>query len=298
MSFPIAKGKEDASFWVLICVVAGVIFCGFYIYKLRADNSVLRSKELSWNERMDKKDAEMEKLEAKIDNLFEKDERNDVLQRLDQEKSTCRRNINNLQYENYDLRTREKNCNAMNSVLLKEKAACNKNIKDLKMENSDLWSKEQRCRASNSLTESEKNQCLHQVLKLEVVVDKKDAKVEKLEAKITNMRSKRNDVLQRLDLEKTACNKKITDLKKENADLWSKEQICRASNLPAESEKKQRLDKVVKLERDKNDAKMENLEAKFDNLKDSVNSQRSDHEKSTCQKSIKDLQTVNFDLRN
>lgn len=70
------------------------------------------------------KDTETKKLEEKIATL--NSDRNDVSQRLDQEKSTCSRNINNLQHENYDFRTRETNCNVMNSGLVKEKPVCNK----------------------------------------------------------------------------------------------------------------------------------------------------------------------------
>jgi hypothetical protein len=69
------------------------------------------------------KDTETKKLEEKIATL--NSDRNDVSQRLDQEKSTCSRNINNLQHENYDFRTRETNCNVMNSGLVKEKPVCN-----------------------------------------------------------------------------------------------------------------------------------------------------------------------------
>jgi chromosome segregation ATPase len=116
------------------------------------------------------KDTETKKLEEKIATL--KSDRNDVSQRLDQEKSTCSKNINNLQFENHDLRTRENNCNVMNSGLVEEKAACSKKINDLQFENHDLRTRENNCNAMNSIAESEKKQCLDNVVKLEV--DNKD----------------------------------------------------------------------------------------------------------------------------
>ena len=85
------------------------------------------------------KDTETKKLEEKIATL--NSDRNDVSQRLDQEKSTCSRNINNLQFENHDLRTRENNCNAMNSIAESEKKQCLDNVVKLEVDNKDLFFK-------------------------------------------------------------------------------------------------------------------------------------------------------------